>query len=92
MIQLPVPPSGLPPDVRDYLNQVTNYLNQVLGQALEPGVVRGYSIQLLNAPRSGSRQATGTLYADQDNIVRIVTRDEAWMPKAILKVRTGSVT
>lgn len=92
MIQLPVPPPGLPTEVREYLNQVANYLTQVLGQALEPGVVRGYSIQILNAPRSGIKLSTGMLYADQDSIVRIVTREEAWIPKAILKVRTGSMT
>jgi hypothetical protein len=87
--QLPEAPVG---ELKDYLDQFRQRLEEKFAQIETPGLVRAHEFYMVQPPRHGSGLSVGSMYADQDGIVRIVESNEMWMEPVVLTVRIGAAT
>lgn len=66
---LPLPPAG--PE-SSYMNQLVRTLTMIVQTLSNPGEIRGTELVLTELPGSGIGQPTGTVYADEFGVLRIV--------------------
>lgn len=92
VVELPVPPEELAPEVREYLDNLRSAAMEHLLRAATPGIFRVHEIDLIQPPTGGYGLPVGAVYVDASGFLKMKQAGEIWAPRVAGTLRIGGAS